>query len=144
MNLRAEASLHGAPLCPTEKPNAHGATRVVVVNAERSLFELTREWLAACGFCVMEESVGGSASPQCYDLAVVDVPFPRQGGLDFLRRVAGSNPGTPIVALSSNFFPGIESSGELARTLGVERVLAMPVTQDALVMAVRQVLRLRS
>ena len=114
--------------------------RVLVVAADRAVLELLTEWLAACGCDVVEQSDSGTAASRRVDLLVVDVPFPRQGGLDLLRRLGRDHPRTPIVALSSNFFPGIESGGAVARMLGVARVLPMPVTGDALVAMVRQLL----
>ena len=47
-----------------------------------------------------------------------------------------------MIALSSNFFPGVESTGAVARELGVAAVLPKPVTREALVAAVRRVLQI--
>ena len=125
----------------TGAPTGGGAPRVLLVASDGALVELLKEWLAASGFDVVAQLAAGEASPPRVDLAVVDVPFPRQGGLALVQRLASDHPGTPIIALSSNFFPGIEAGGAVARTLGVARVLPVPVTRGALVRVMRQLLR---
>src|SRR5262245_55397458 len=104
------AAMHNAP------PAAAGdilfqreETRVLVVNADPALRGLIEEWLAgeACRF--VEERP---------DLVLVDLPFPREHGAAMLARIAQVHPHVPVVALSSNFFPGIESNGAIARALG--------------------------
>lgn len=116
------------------------AAKVLIVGADRALFELIGEWLAADGCNAVLESASDGSSPRRVDLVVVDIPFPRQGGLDLLRRIAGERPGTPILALSSTFFAGIESNGAVARALGVAGVLPKPLRRDALIAAVRNLL----
>jgi DNA-binding response OmpR family regulator len=113
-----------------------GPVRVLVADADCALFGLLEEWFAASGWQLA--GVCGSCEPAVdgYDLIVVDVPFPRQGGA-MLKALASEHPGTPIIALSSNFFPGVDSTGAVARELGVAAVLPKPVTRDAL-MAVAQ------
>ena len=117
------------------------APQVLVVDADRALLALLKEWLAEYGFSVVEPGAADKGTRQRFDLVVVDVPFPRQGGPDLLRRVANDHPGTPILALSSSFFPGIESTGAVAQALGVASVLPKPIMRDALMMAVCNLLR---
>src|SRR5262249_5830808 len=94
------------------------AHRIRVVDAAPAIFGLIEEWLAADGCTVtLEDGANGSGSGPV-DLVVVDIPFPRQRGLDLLERVANDHPGTPIIALSSAFFAGVESHGAVARSLG--------------------------
>jgi CheY-like chemotaxis protein len=107
------------------------APRVLVVDADPSLRELLEEWLAAHGCRIARAPAQGAV-----DLIVADVPFPRESGLDAVRRVSGEHPRAPLVLLSSNFFPGIEPGGALARSLGAAAVLAKPVTREALLAAV--------
>ena len=116
------------------------AARVLVVDADNLLFGLIEEWLAAAGHRVIPEHAGGDSADGRIDLIVVDIPFPRQGGLDLLRRVAAEHPGTPILALSSTFFAGIGSHGAVARALGVAGVLPKPVKREALIAAVGDLL----
>jgi two-component system nitrogen regulation response regulator GlnG len=104
-------------------------SRVLVVDADPALAGLLEEWLSREGCTVV---------PERPDLVVVDLPFPRERGAELIERMARAHPGAPIIALSSNFFAGVEASGALARTLGVACVLAKPLTREALVNALRQ------
>jgi CheY-like chemotaxis protein len=95
------------------------------------LHGLLEEWLAACGCTV--------APHERYDVIVVDIPFPRQDGLDVVTGLAREHPGTPIIALSANFLPGVQACGSVARELGVGAVLPKPVTRSSLIDAIEQV-----
>lgn len=106
--------------------------RARVLDADPALAGLLEEWLAEAG-CVIAPD--GAA-----DLIVVDVPIPRWGGAEALRRLAGEHAGTPILALSSNFLPGVGGSATVARALGVAAVLPKPVTREALLGAVEKLL----
>jgi CheY-like chemotaxis protein len=116
------------------------APRLLLVDADDALAALLGEWLADEG-CVVQRQAGECPAPgegERFDAVLVDVPFPRQGGADLLRRVAQAHPGTPILALSSTFFSGIECCGPVARELGVTCVLAKPASRAALSGAVRR------
>jgi len=112
--------------------------RILVVDADPALYGLLEEWLAALDCSVLRE---GDAAQDGFDLIVADIPFPRQGGQDVLRRLAAEHAGTPVVALSSSFFPGIERNGAVARALGVACVLPKPLTRESLVTALDQTLQ---
>jgi CheY-like chemotaxis protein len=115
--------------------------RILVAEADCALFGLLKEWLAGCGCVLAGACQADGPAADGYDVIVVDVPFPRQGGLDVLRDLARRHPGTPIVALSGSFLPGVCGSGRVARDLGVASVLPKPVTRDALVDAVRRAVK---
>ena len=138
---------------------ASRAPRAVIVDVDPPLASLLVEWLADAGVDAVVadagwdvvvadagiEAVGAdagttTASTPAFDLALVDVPFPRQGGSARLRALARSVAGAPVLALSPTFFAGVAASGTVARELGVAGVLATPVRRDALVAAVRRLL----
>jgi CheY-like chemotaxis protein len=104
--------------------------RAMVVDADEALHGLIEAWLAERGVGVAREAPGR------YDLIVVDLPFPRQGRSERLAGLQRAHPHTPIVALSSQFLPGIEAAGAVAQTLGVAGVLPKPLARDALLAAV--------
>jgi CheY-like chemotaxis protein len=114
--------------------------RVRLVDADATWRDLLQQWLSTLGCTVVPEPVGIDEPPPEADLVIIDVPFPRQGGVDLVRRIASQHPATPILALSTNFFSGIECCGPVARALGVDCVLPKPATREALATAVRLVL----
>ena len=123
--------------------NAPLQQRVLVVDTDRALLGLLEQWLDVCG-CVavsdQDSAAAGIDADGPFALAIVDVPHPRHGGVELLQRVAREHPSTPLIALSSTFFSGIESTGGVARTLGVACVLPKPVARDSLITAVRSLL----
>lgn len=118
------------------------APRVLVVDADRALLGLIEEWLNAEGCVVVAQGDADSHEAERFDLVIVDVPFPRDGGVDSVSRLSKRHPMTPILALSSTFFARIECCGPVARALGVACVLPKPVSRQALIDAVRRVLPL--
>ncbi|MFP5406970.1 MAG: response regulator [Gammaproteobacteria bacterium] len=131
----------------TASPSAR--PRVLIVEADLATFELFDEWLAADGLQAVDGRRGApvgtasAAARQRCDVALVDVPFPRDEGVELLRGVAAENPGTPILALSSQFFANVACSGPCARQFGVAGVLPKPVSREALITAVRALLPFR-
>ncbi len=115
--------------------------RVLVVDADSALFGLLQEWLGECGCTAVEASASAAHEDDRFDLVVVDVPFPRQGGAELVARIANAHPDAPVLALSSCFFAGIACRGAVARSLGVASVLPKPVSRDTLVSTVRTLLR---
>lgn len=136
------------PPCPCDAADQPGSARreasqrpfrVRIVDADMAWRVLLEEWLQALGCVVVGEPADG-ASPTPVDLVIVDLPFPRQGGVDLVKRISTGHPATPIVALSSNFFSRIDCCGPVANALGVNCVLPKPATRDAIAAAVRRVL----
>lgn len=132
------------PPGPNAAASAAPAPRVLLARVDRALIGLLECWLTAEGCRVIDEPADAPAdapvSAEPVDLVIVDVPFPRQGGVDWVRRVASRHPSVPILALSSTFFAGIECYGPVARELGVACVLPKPTSRDALTRAVRRML----
>ena len=120
-----------------------GPVRILVADADCTLFALLEEWFAGSGWVLAGACQPDDPAADGYDVIVLDIPFPRQGGHEMVKALAAEHPGTPIVALSSNFLPGVEACGSVARELGVASVLPKPVSRDALTAAVRDALRAR-
>ncbi len=116
------------------------APTVLLLDTDPALRGLVSEWLADGGYQVHHDEPRPDAGGTPPDLIVVDVPFPRQGGSDRLRRLADHHPGTPVLALSPTFLSGAGRHGAVARELGVAGVLPKPLTRDALLVAVTRLL----
>ena len=111
------------------------APLIRIVDTDPATQDLLHEWLTSAGFAVVSGDDPGATS-----LAIVDVPFTRQGGSDAVQRVAAAYPDVPILALSPTLFSNVKCGGGCARALGVAGVLPKPVAQDALITAVRNLL----
>lgn len=116
-----------------------GPVRILVADADCALFGLLEEWFAASGWQLAGECQPDHTGLDGYDLILVDVPFPRED-VDVLNLLRRDHPGTPIIALSANFFAGVESMGALSRELGVAAVLPKPLTREALLAAAQRVM----
>jgi len=114
------------------------APLIRVLDTDRATFDLLTEWLASAGYAVANLDGHGAAA-----LLIVDVPFGRHGGRDVVKRASTQYPGTPILALSPTFFSNVECGGNCARSLGVDGVLPKPIGRDALIAAIRNLLRPR-
>jgi DNA-binding NtrC family response regulator len=118
------------------EPSPRRARRILVVDADRDCVALLEQWLTDAGFEVVHQADAGAP----LDCAIVDVPQPRSGGAQAVRVVADRHPGTPILAVSSAFFAGIEHCTAAPRMLGVEALLAKPMSREALLNQVRRLL----
>ncbi len=110
-----------------------------MIDADAALAGLLAEWLAADGIEVRSDhELPAAARP---DLLIVDIAFPRQDGRRRLARVAQAHPGTPILAISSAFLPGLACRAKIASALGAADVLPMPMPRQELQSVVRRLLR---
>jgi CheY-like chemotaxis protein len=104
-------------------PERKGA-RILIEGADAPLQGLLEAWLTEHGLLAVQERP---------DVIVVDLPLARADGKRLIDNLAARYPGVPFVALSSNFFAGVEANGAVARSLGVDAVLPKPLSHEALV-----------
>jgi DNA-binding response OmpR family regulator len=117
---------------------------VAVYESDDLMHGLLCEWLSGAGHIVRDATKTHDRASRRPDLVIVSISCPKRE-IDMLMRVVRSvHPGTPIVALSSQARLGLSSNGGLARELGVERVMAKPLTRKELVGAVDAILTARS
>lgn len=114
--------------------------RILVVDDDQAMVELLDEWLGAEGFEVIHDHATAVDFGRGYDLAIVDVPFPRQGGIDRIAYLAGRCAKAPIIAVSATFFSGVACSGAIMQQLGVASVLPKPLSREVLLNVVRRLL----
>ena len=107
---------------------------IAIYEPDGSMNSLLVEWLSQAGYYV-HESAAAEPGP-AVDLVIVSIQMPKNGGVDVIRAMRIIHPGTPFIALSSQFRSGLSSVGAAAQALGVTRVLAKPLTRSELLAAV--------
>ena len=97
---------------------------------------LLTEWLSEAGY---EVRPAASRDPHPTDpahLVILSIYMPKHAGA-LVRRIQAAHPGTPLIALSGQFRSGLSAAGATAEALGVQQVIAIPVTRRDLLEAVR-------
>ncbi len=106
---------------------------IVIIEEDDLMRGLLTEWLTGAGYAVRE----GGAALAGADLVIVDLYMPRQAGGDAVRAVQQAHPGTPVIAMSAQFRPGLDCSAGAAHALGVDKLVCKPFTREDLLGAVR-------
>ena len=103
---------------------------------------LLHEWLTAAGYAVRKQSLHEPPAGDRTDLVIIDLHMPRQSGVEVVQAVQQAHPGTPVIAISARFRPGLDRSSWAARALGVRQLIAKPFAREDLLEAVRAVIGL--
>jgi DNA-binding response OmpR family regulator len=108
-----------------------GAWQDIVIYEEDYLTRtLLKEWLEQAGYGVR---VGNRCDPgadgRCA-LVIVSVYLPKQAGAECTRDIQSAHAGTPMIAISGHFRPG----------LPVQQVVAKPLAREDLLDSVRGIL----
>jgi CheY-like chemotaxis protein len=101
---------------------------------------LLKEWLSEAGYRVREVAPRGVQRGGTEDLVIASVYMPKHAGAQLVREVQAAHPGTPLIAISGQFCSGLSAAGATAQMLGVQRVLAKPLTRGDLLEAVRAII----
>jgi DNA-binding response OmpR family regulator len=113
----------------------------IVIYEENDLMRaLLDEWLSDSGYRVRAATPGGVQGAGAADLVIVSVYMPKHAGLQLVREIQAAHPGTPLIAISGQFRAGLSAVGPTAQTLGVQQVIAKPLTCAALLAAVRAII----
>lgn len=132
-----------AAAAPGETPLPIGRERILFVDDEAALAELTRQRLSGLGYRVeahtapMEALAAFEADPAGFDLVVSDLSMPRMSGLVLARRLREIRPQLPII-LCTGFSEQADEAA--ARAAGVRAFLFKPLLLHELAHAVRRVL----
>jgi DNA-binding response OmpR family regulator len=118
----------------------------VVIYEENDLMRgLLEEWLSEAGYRVhaaaSHDLYGGrraDAGPA--DLIIVSVSMPKHSGAQLVCEIQAKHPGLPLIAISGQFLPGLSANGAIAHGLGVQQVIAKPLTRGDLLGAVRAII----
>jgi CheY-like chemotaxis protein len=119
----------------------------IVIYEENDLMRaLLEEWLSEAGYRVHAAASHDlqSGSPadggRPADLLIVSVYMPKHAGAQLVRKIQAMHPGAPLIAISGQFLPGLSANGAIAQTLGVQQVIAKPLTRIDLLSAVRAII----
>lgn len=99
---------------------------------------LLGEWLREAGYRAQgpdEIEALPVSQPPCA-LVLLGLAFPRRDGPRQVQRVRQCWPAAPLLLASPTFHQGVDAQGPLARELGVEAILALPVTRTELLRVV--------
>ena len=113
---------------------------IVIIEKDDLMRSLLNEWLTAAGYAVRERVLHPLPAEEAGDLVIVDLYMPRLAGVEVVRAVQQAYPGTPVIAISAQFRPGLASSSWAARKLGARQVIAKPFTRADLLRTVHAVI----
>ena len=120
-----------------------GTETILVVEDAEPLRALTKEFLTASGYTVLEAQNGEEAIQVArsysgsIDLLLTDVVMPRMGGKPLVEQMAQTRPNTRVLYMSGYPNDGIVQAGILANGA---TLLEKPFTREILSKRVRQVL----
>jgi len=115
-------------------------SNIVIIEEDDLMRGLLHEWLTAAGYAVRKQGLHEPPAGDRTDLVIVNLHMPRQSGVEVVRAVQQSHPGTPVIAISARFRPGLDRSSWAALALGVRQLIAKPFTREDLLEAVRAVI----
>ncbi len=101
---------------------------------------LLKEWLGEAGYRVSALAPREKPPQTPADLVVVSVYMPKHVGAHLVREIRLAHPGTPVIALSAQFRSGLCDAGATARILGVEQVIAKPLSRTDLLDSIRAIM----
>jgi DNA-binding response OmpR family regulator len=113
---------------------------IVIYEEDQQTRALLEEWLGDAGYRV---HIGNQRHPQAdadCDLVIVSIYMPKLGGADCVREVREAHPGTPLLAMSGQFRPGLAANGAAAKRLRVQEVIAKPLMRRELLDRVRGII----
>ena len=108
--------------------------QILIVETDDLIRKLLERWLTEAGYAVGFCSPGASGADPTPDLVIVNVSTPRNA--EALIRSLEVKYAAPLLVVSARFRRGLGASVELARRLGVRKVLPKPFTREELLAAV--------
>jgi DNA-binding NtrC family response regulator len=116
------------------------ALDIVIYEGDFLIRALLKEWLGEEGYRVRFGNPCRAGTDAPCDLVIVSVYMPKQNGAQSVRDIQAAHPGTPLIAISGQFRPGLAPTGATAQSLGVQQVVAKPLTRKELIESVRRIL----
>jgi DNA-binding NtrC family response regulator len=117
------------------------AIRDIIVYEEDLLTRaLLEEWLRDAGYRVRIGNRCDPAADAPSELVIVSIYMPKESGLRCVRGIQEAHPGTPLIAISGQFRPGLAAAGSTAQMLRVQQVVAKPLIRKELLESVRGII----
>ena len=120
-----------------------GCERILLVDDEEVLLEMTREFLSLQGYEVVTCATGNealglfTADPHGFDLIVTDQTMPELTGSRLTEKILKIRPDLPVI-LTTGYSDTINK--QQARQLGVRAFFHKPVVMEKLAAAIREIL----
>ncbi len=141
-----EAEILPIPKSATKRPvRKSGKKRLLIVDDEKQLSDLMRDFLRDAGYVVEQASDGieamGRLENKVYDVMILDLRMPRKDGLEVLEELRKTTSGMSILVVT-----GLASNEEIdqAAAYGADKILRKPFQLDELLHAVEEVSRNRN
>jgi len=117
-------------------------TRILVIDDDASVRSVLRRMLEGEGYEVAEAASGDEGLAYCEwgfpDVVVTDLFMPGTGGLDVIRRIAVTYPGTRTIAATGCAVASLVDLPALVTGQGASDILTKPVDMDDLLEAIRR------
>jgi DNA-binding response OmpR family regulator len=114
---------------------------ILLYEEDEQLRGLFTEWLERDGYELLAGTTCTSTPHAQPDLVVASVYMPKQAGTRLINEIRVQYPGVPVIAISAQFRADLSSAGATAHSLGVDQVIAKPLTRDVLLDAVKSLTR---
>jgi signal transduction histidine kinase/ActR/RegA family two-component response regulator len=137
-----ESAADGDAAAPPPAP-ARASERILVIDDDRTLLEMTRTTLERQGYRVtavrdpLDAVLAFSAAPGEWDLVITDRTMPRMNGEDVAREILRWRPEMPVI-MCTGFSDSVAE--EKARSIGIRAFLMKPIVGKELTATVRNVL----
>jgi CheY-like chemotaxis protein len=121
----------------------HGVGRILFVDDEAAVRDVTQEWLTHLGYETVVRANGREAletfqaNPQLFDLVITDYTMPDMTGVTLTQEIQRLRPGIPIV-LCTGFHQVMDS--EPIQALGLTAFLLKPFTLKDLGVTIQRIL----
>jgi DNA-binding response OmpR family regulator len=116
------------------------ACDIVIYEDDLLTWALLKEWLAEAGLPARLGNARCARRDAPCSLVIMSVYNPKQTGAACVRDIQAAHPGTPVIAISGHFRPGLTADGATARALEVRQVVAKPLSREELLAAVRGII----
>ena len=131
------------PVGETAKPIATGKERILFVDDEPSIANMSQQMLASLGYnvTIMTSSIEALAlfktNPDGFDLVITDMTMPLMTGDKLARALLQINPGIPVI-LSTGFSTKMDE--KKAMEMGIHAFIAKPINRREIAEVIRAVL----